>query len=64
MTTAMALSTGFAVETYYRDRDGDTYGDSTDPIVSCSPVAVSATAGDCDDDEYWANPGLSVSTDR
>ena len=60
-----AVDEGFAVETYYRDSDGDTYGDSTDPIVACAPVAgFSATSGDCDDDEYWANPGLSELCDE
>ena len=60
-----AVDEGFAVETYYRDSDGDTYGDSTDPIVSCAPVAgFSASGGDCDDDEYWANPGLSELCDE
>ena len=60
-----AVDEGFAMETYYRDSDGDTYGDATDPIVSCTAVAgFSATAGDCDDSEYWANPGLSELCDE
>ena len=60
-----AVDEGFSVETYYRDSDGDTYGDSSEPIVSCLPVAgFSTTAGDCDDSEYWSNPGLSELCDE
>jgi hypothetical protein len=60
-----AVDEGFPVETYYRDSDGDTYGDLTDPIVSCTPVAgYASTGGDCDDDEYWSHPGLSELCDE
>jgi len=54
-----AVDEGFALDTYYRDADGDTYGDLSAPIVSCMPLAgFSVVGGDCDDDEYWANPGM------
>jgi hypothetical protein len=60
-----AVDEGFAVDTYYRDEDGDTYGDLSAPVVSCAPVAGhSVVGGDCDDDEYWSNPGLSELCDE
>ena len=60
-----AIDEGFEVDIYYLDADGDTYGDLTAPVVSCTPVAgYSAVGGDCDDDEYWAHPGLSELCDE
>jgi len=60
-----AVDEGFEVDTYYRDADGDTYGDTTEPIVSCMDVpGYSSTDGDCDDSEYWSNPGLSELCDE
>ncbi len=43
--------------TYYRDADGDNYGDSEDTMVACSrPSGYSATARDCDDTSASVKP--------
>lgn len=44
--------------TYFRDADGDTYGDPNDSITSTSPPSGYVTnAGDCDDGNAAINPG-------
>ncbi|MGB0639521.1 MAG: putative metal-binding motif-containing protein [Myxococcota bacterium] len=60
-----SIDEDFELETYYRDVDGDEYGDSTDTVVHCERPSGYVTVGDdCDDDEYWANPGLSELCDE
>ena len=50
---------GFDTETYYRDYDGDEFGDPADSIVYCErPAGYVIDSTDCDDDNYWRNPGL------
>lgn len=44
--------------TYYRDADGDGYGDLGETILACSlPVGYSEDSSDCDDDNVDINPG-------
>jgi hypothetical protein len=43
---------------YYRDSDGDGFGDASNAITSCDkPGGYVADATDCDDADRWANPG-------
>ncbi len=44
--------------TYYPDSDGDGYGDDSQAGVDCETPGY-AQAGDCDDDEFYNNPGLN-----
>lgn len=46
--------------TWYRDADGDGYGDSGDTQQACSaPAGYVATSGDCDDTDNSIYPGAS-----
>jgi hypothetical protein len=55
-----AVDEGFELSTYYLDADGDGYGDMLSTIVSCMALSgYAGVGGDCDDGEYWANPGLA-----
>jgi len=47
--------------TFYRDEDGDTWGDADDSRCLCSPSGfyTATTSGDCDDSRADANPGVS-----
>ncbi len=66
--TGTAVHTIFAVDqskTYYLDADGDGYGDSNNPIQSCSPLAGYLLLGlDCDDTNPDINPGASEDCDN
>ena len=43
----------------YADTDGDGWGDAASPSFGCeSDEGTSATAGDCDDDDPYVNPGM------
>ena len=45
-------------DTYYADTDGDSYGDVSDSITSCSSVSGYVTDDtDCDDDDIDVYPG-------
>jgi len=44
--------------TFYRDADGDLYGDDGDTVEACmQPSGYTANGGDCDDSRSSANPG-------
>ncbi len=43
---------------FFRDRDGDGYGDSADTVRGCvAPLGYVTRGGDCDDDEGAVSPG-------
>ncbi|HVJ14855.1 MAG TPA: lectin-like protein, partial [Polyangiaceae bacterium] len=44
--------------TLYPDADGDGYGDDSQPGVPCETAGY-APPGDCDDDDFFVNPGLA-----
>jgi hypothetical protein len=45
---------------YYRDADGDTYGDPGESVTATSqPAGYVANAGDCDDTDATVNPGVA-----
>ncbi|HZH30866.1 MAG TPA: putative metal-binding motif-containing protein [Pyrinomonadaceae bacterium] len=49
-----------APNTYYRDADGDGYGDAGDRAQSCNaPAGYISTAGDCNDNNAAVNPGAT-----
>jgi hypothetical protein len=51
---------GLATQTYYFDNDGDTYGNSSSPIVRCNaPSGYVATGGDCVDTNAAIRPNAS-----
>jgi len=46
--------------TYYRDNDGDTYGDATDSVTDCSaPASYVSDGTDCDDADSEINPAAT-----
>ncbi len=48
--------------TWYKDRDGDGYGDDDDTEIACNqPHGYSAYPGDCDDGDAAYHPGASES---
>lgn len=49
----------FGCATWYRDRDGDGYGDATDSLVSCEEPSGYATELDCDDTDAAIHPGAA-----
>jgi hypothetical protein len=48
----------FLRDEYFRDLDGDGFGDDTNPQLACSrPSGFAINGGDCDDDDNTAFPG-------
>jgi hypothetical protein len=57
-----SLPAGTPDYTFYRDADGDGYGNPAQRIVSCKPVAPPGyveQAGDCDDSNAAVHPGAA-----
>lgn len=51
---------GCATETFFRDSDGDGYGDATQGTPQCEPAAgYVARGGDCDDTAVAIHPGAN-----
>jgi hypothetical protein len=49
--------------TFYRDVDGDRYGNSSITVSACTaPTGYVATGGDCNDGSTAANPGILTET--
>ncbi len=44
---------------WYPDADGDGYGDDSSPGQDCETPGYVTVGGDCDDGDYFRNPGLS-----
>jgi hypothetical protein len=52
-------------DTWYADGDGDGYGDVGSPISQCDqPSGYVTDATDCDDSEYFVNPGAQEVCDE
>ena len=53
-------SSNCTVATWYRDGDGDGYGNSTNNVLSCTqPAGYVAAGGDCNDADPLVHPGLN-----
>lgn len=53
-----SVDEGIAMTTYYRDDDGDGYGDATQSLSACAPPEhYVTTAGDCNDSDSAYHPG-------
>lgn len=51
--------------TYYRDRDGDLFGDASETVEACTPpTGFTILPGDCDDSTPLVNPGATESCTR
>jgi len=54
------LALQVADSVWYRDLDGDGFGDPGDSVVSCeAPSGYIANAEDCDDDDAFTHPGAA-----
>jgi hypothetical protein len=52
------------VVSWFRDADGDAFGNGTDAVLSCvQPLGYVTAAGDCDDASAAANPSASEACD-
>lgn len=50
---------------FWRDADGDGYGDEEDEVLGCeAPVGYAAAAGDCDDADGARHPGAEETCDE
>jgi hypothetical protein len=57
-STTQCNATAGTPTTFYRDQDGDNYGNSSDVVLQCSaPPGYSLTGGDCDDSRPFVYPG-------
>lgn len=55
------VDAGCTERTFYRDADGDTYGDPDNTITACvRPTGYRSAAGDCYDDNPLAKPGQTM----
>ncbi len=64
-TDTVALTIEDCYRTWYRDADGDGYGDDTDYVDTCdSPSGYSLTGGDCDDTNAAVYPGATEICDE
>jgi hypothetical protein len=55
-----AIDEGTARVPFYRDADGDGYGDPSSSIIACvAPAGFVATAGDCNDGSPTIHPGVA-----
>lgn len=58
------IDEGVATLTYYRDADGDGYGNSSQSVIDCSrPSGYALQGGDCNDNDSSIHPGASESCD-
>lgn len=54
------IDEGLTTTTYYKDADGDTYGDPTESVTDCTqPVGYVTDNTDCDDANVAAYPGAT-----
>ena len=57
-----SVDLGVPTDTFYVDADGDGFGDSSRPLLACSPASADgyvAQGGDCDDTDPAINPGAA-----
>ena len=59
-TTRTTSTTTTTCPAYYRDADGDSYGNTNDSIQDCiQPSGYVSSNGDCDDTDSSVNPGTT-----
>lgn len=64
-STTQCNATAGTPTTFYRDQDGDNYGNSSDVVLQCSaPPGYSLTGGDCDDSSSLVYPGAPEVCDQ
>jgi hypothetical protein len=67
MWCVVVLPDGSSSNTYYRDADGDGYGDPNNPAASADPQAPEGyvdNSKDCNDDDAAINPGATEACDK
>ncbi len=58
-TVVNTVTTGILI-TWYRDQDGDTFGNSLVPLQACeAPAGYAARGGDCNDNDPSIKPGAA-----
>ena len=59
------IDEGLPTQTYYRDRDGDGFGDSASSVVQCGPInGYVEKSGDCNDNNANINPNAAEVCDN
>jgi hypothetical protein len=59
-TRSVACSGGAAPVTWFRDADGDGYGNDAEPRLACDPpMGHSTVGGDCDETDAAINPATA-----